>query len=126
MSGKRLTLFTPSYLKHPPAPFRVRRSSRYEPYLLLPACSRFYDERFAGYGKNKISFIQTLRHSGARFNVLGGAFLTHVEHGKSRDKRRWEDDAKLHRDVDRDYDAFMKEVYSKWGNKPVVKLCHLK
>jgi hypothetical protein len=43
---------------------------RYEPYLVLPTrglpvglWTPAYDERFAGYGKNKIQFVQHVRYS---------------------------------------------------------------
>ena len=49
-----------------PACFRRRLecfgSSRYEPYLVLPLTGTpRYDERFSGYGKNKIQFVQHVR-----------------------------------------------------------------
>lgn len=39
-----------------------------------------YDERFAGYGFNKVQWILCLRCIGYRFSVLGRAFVTHINH----------------------------------------------
>ncbi|GMH47828.1 hypothetical protein TrVE_jg8959 [Triparma verrucosa] len=102
------------------------KSPRFEPYLVLPNCPKIlYDERFSGYGKNKISNIQLLRHLSFEFKVLGQGFLTHVEHRKSASKISWEDNKKKHKAVDRMYDDFMKVVYDGLGNHPKVRLCHL-
>lgn len=47
-------------------------SIRYEPYLLVPKAEQtpLFDERFVGYGKNKIQFVQHLRLLGFQFFVL--------------------------------------------------------
>ena len=46
--------------------------SRYEPYLVVRAGppTPLYDERFTGYGKNKIEHVTHLRWAGWRFAVL--------------------------------------------------------
>jgi hypothetical protein len=75
------------------------RSTRYEPYVILPRLPSTpnYHEGFNGYGKNKIQFIMHLRFLGFRFNVLPFAFVTHMQHSKSGLKEQWEDGATHHR-----------------------------
>ena len=60
-------------------------SNRYEPYVVLRKSPLLpmYEERFTGYGKNKIEQIVHLRYAGWRFQVLGRSFLTHFPHHKS-------------------------------------------
>jgi len=63
----------------------------YEPYTLLPnkASTPPFDERFTGYGKNKIQFIQHLRMLGFQFFVAPKCFLMHAYHAKSNARHEW-------------------------------------
>lgn len=66
-------------------------SLRYEPYLVLPSrdSTPLFDERFLGYGKNKIQWIQHLRLSGFSFYVLPQAFVIHCPHPTSASRQNW-------------------------------------
>ena len=66
---------------------------RYEPYLLVPNTPRTprFDERFVGYGKNKIQFVQHLRLTGFQFFALPGGFVIHVPHTYSKSRHVWSD-----------------------------------
>lgn len=57
-------------------------SDKYEPYLLLFRHDELpsFDERFTGYGMNKISFINELFASGYQFLVLPDVWITHLPH----------------------------------------------
>jgi len=61
-------------------------SERYEPYLVMrySAVVPYFDERFVGYGLNKIQWLWTLRMLGFRWGVAPQSFLFHVKHAKSR------------------------------------------
>jgi hypothetical protein len=48
-----------------------------------------YDERFAGYGKNKIELVMRLRARGWRFLVLPRSFAVHVPHPPSAAHATW-------------------------------------
>jgi glycosyltransferase-like protein LARGE len=76
------------------------RSSRYEPYVIVPRLpsTPLYNEGFSGYGKNKIQFVMHLRYAGFKFRVLPFGFVTHMQHSKSALKGQWEDSATGHRD----------------------------
>uniref|UniRef100_A0A7S3XSG1 Glycosyltransferase-like protein LARGE2 n=1 Tax=Heterosigma akashiwo TaxID=2829 RepID=A0A7S3XSG1_HETAK len=68
------------------------KSNRYEPYFILrkhPVLP-LYDERFVGYGKNKIQHVLHLRYAGYTFRVLGKHFVVHAPHPKSNSRRAWE------------------------------------
>ena len=66
-------------------------SIRYEPYLLVPKADQtpLFDERFVGYGKNKIQFVQHLRLLGFQFFVLPRGFVIHVPHTYSKSRHAW-------------------------------------
>mmetsp|Transcript_8786 Transcript_8786/g.25557 ORF Transcript_8786/g.25557 Transcript_8786/m.25557 type:complete len:491 (+) Transcript_8786:68-1540(+) len=64
-------------------------SIRYEPYVVVPADAPRFDERFVGYGKNKIQFIQHLRMSGFRFVTMSRGFVIHVPHDHSKAYKTW-------------------------------------
>lgn len=67
-------------------------SLRYEPYLVVPrgGATPDFDERFVGYGKNKIQWIQHLRLLGFTFHVLPKAFVIHCPHEESTARQGWE------------------------------------
>ena len=118
-------------------------TARYEPYVVLRWCptdprqpqqqrrpvAPYYDERFHGYGKNKIELVQHLRLMGYRFSVLPeGGFMVHSPHVESRVKQRWNavEDSDLHGDMDRLYRDFLKELVDKYYDeieKGIVELC---
>ena len=115
-------------------------SLRYEPYVVLPWCpmsmskdggpvSPYYDERFHGYGKNKISYIQHLRILGFQFSVLPQGFMVHNPHVESQVKQQWNDPASsnLHSEMDQLYPKFLQELRTLYGNAtrhyPIVQGC---
>lgn len=66
-------------------------SDKYEPYLVVRYCRDVppFPEDFAGFGRNKIVWIQMLRRLGWQFLRAGGSFVTHLPHGKSRAFNAW-------------------------------------
>ena len=49
-----------------------------------------FDERFDGYGKNKVQFVQGLRGAGWTFWVLPRAFVIHAPHSLSAAGSQWQ------------------------------------
>ena len=116
-------------------------SARYEPYVVLRWCpssdkphgapiAPYYDERFHGYGKNKIEMISHLRKSGYAFSVLPEGFLVHNPHPESAIKEDWKDvkGSDLHTSMDKLYSTFMTELDTKYKDlhNNTVKLCQKK
>ncbi|CAM9258371.1 unnamed protein product [Sphacelaria rigidula] len=68
------------------------KSHRFEPYLVVRKTSWLpkFDERFTGYGKNKIQWINHLRYMGFSFYVMPVNFVIHAPHPKSLAKTEWE------------------------------------
>lgn len=149
---------------------RCFHTARYEPYVVLEWCPHhhhhqstddgggngigttttvsttpvapYYDERFYGYGKNKIELISHLRKSGYQFVVLPEGFIVHNPHLESRVKEKWNNqrdgtvDGKegsspsssnndLHTKMDNLYGKFMKELDTMYKDvhDSMVKLC---
>ena len=98
-------------------------SGRYEPYVVLATASAPpYDERFEGYGKNKIQYIQHLRHEDFRFAVMPRGFLLHFPHPRSTAKFRWLLNRKVHSHVDTEYARYLKEL-RKTNASPFTPIC---
>jgi len=93
----------------------------------------YYDERFYGYGKNKIEVISHLRMRGYTFQVLPHGYIIHNPHPESNTKVEWNNinnnkkkshataSSSLHQTMDHLYNQiFMKELYTMYynNNKP--------
>ena len=106
-------------------------SLRYEPYVVLRWCpvsantteneapvpvAPYYDERFYGYGKNKIQLISHLRFMGYHFSILPKGFITHNPHVESVAKTTWNNvqENKLHQEMDALYPEFLEELWNKY------------
>jgi glycosyltransferase-like protein LARGE len=64
--------------------YRVEYSESYEPYVVMARKSvPMYDERFRGYGMNKISHLYAVASQGTCFKVLPSQFVIAREHAKS-------------------------------------------
>ena len=57
------------------------------------------DERYVGYGKNKVQWVQDIRGDGFEFFVLPPGFLLHFPHAMSKSGRRWQKNANNHKEV---------------------------
>lgn len=107
-----------------PRQLRCFDSMRYEPYVVLRWCpsnstkpvAPYYDERFHGYGKNKIQLIAHIRFLGYKFFVLPEGFIVHNPHLPSTSKREWENSkqSNLHEQMDRLYESFLRDLLQKY------------
>jgi hypothetical protein len=121
-------------------------SLRYEPYVVIPWCpttsiasltnnsinniqrplTPYYDERFYGYGKNKIQHISHLRFKGVPFYILPQGFVIHHPHPESEVKQVWNDKKTnaLHHAMDTLYTGYIKELNTLYSNvHDVVPQC---
>ncbi|KAJ1453249.1 glycosyl-transferase for dystroglycan-domain-containing protein [Pelagophyceae sp. CCMP2097] len=93
-------------------------SERWEPYVMLRKAVEDrprYDERYTGYGKNKISHTLELRLRNYTFAVLQDAYLTHVPHPSSEAKQHFS--AATSSDSDATHRARMNDLFEKLAKK---------
>ncbi len=81
-----------------------------------------YSEAFTGYGKNKIELVTHLRFAGFRFYALPNAFVTHMPHVKSVQKRLWEVGSHR-RSMDRLYQRLVAQLITRY-KRPRTPSCH--
>ena len=111
-----------------PLPYRIPcfDKASFEPYLIVPtptlrtaapggadgpSTTPWFDERYVGYGKNKVSWVQALRASGHTFWVLPRGFLAHFPHDMSRSGRQWQRNRGGHKaQMDALFDAQLAEA----------------
>ena len=109
----------------------------YEPYVVIPWCpsvesnpsndnnrtltprSPYYDERFQGYGKNKIQMTSHLRYLGYKFWIMPSTgFITHFPHSTSKTKKDWiHNKENLHQRMDQLYSHYLNELEHTYQNE---------
>ena len=67
-------------------PYKVQWEPDFEPYVVLPKSQAIeYDQRFVGFGWNKVSHIMELAFKNTEFVVLPNVFIVHIPHAPSLD-----------------------------------------
>ena len=67
-------------------PYKVQWEPDFEPYIVLPKSQAIeYDQRFVGFGWNKVSHIMELAFRSTEFVVLPNVFIVHIPHAPSLD-----------------------------------------
>jgi hypothetical protein len=65
-------------------PYQIQYEHRYEPYVIIARdLAPWADERFVGYGGNKIAYINQLHGLNFKFHVHPSGFVVHVPHPRS-------------------------------------------
>ncbi|KAF5274147.1 hypothetical protein FQR65_LT04545 [Abscondita terminalis] len=70
-------------------PYTVQYKPNYEPYVVVQSLVPKYDERFVGYGYNKIQHILELDAAAFEFIVIPKTFLVHKYHKISSESLIW-------------------------------------
>lgn len=66
-------------------PYRVKWAEDFEPYFIVNHNVTRYDERFVGFGWNKVSHVMELAAQGYELVVLPEAYMVHMPHAPSAD-----------------------------------------
>jgi len=105
------------------APFQVQYEHCYEPYVIMRKDQvPEYDERFRGYGMNKISHLMQVS-TNTDFHVLPNVYVMSIRHEKSVDwKKTFRGDKKRERLIEMQalFNIFKNELFSK-AEKQVEK-----
>ena len=100
-------------------PYQIKWAPDFEPYILVTRNVTKYDERFVGFGWNKVSHSMELNAQGYEFVVLPDAFVVHMPHGPSLDIANFRS-RKQYRDcVQVLKREFQRELADKYGRKPL-------
>lgn len=70
-------------------PYKVEWAFHFEPYVVVDRDAPRYDERFIGYGWNKVSQITELKAQGYEFVVLPDVYTIHSPHKRTHDREIW-------------------------------------
>lgn len=85
-----------------------------------------FDERFVNYGKDKISWIESLRYNGFFFAVMTGSFAIDVPHPRSSYAKKFynvvEKQGAQEWEMNKLYEQFKKELYAQ-PDRSVVYFC---
>ncbi|KAK8809789.1 hypothetical protein WA158_000732 [Blastocystis sp. Blastoise] len=99
-----------------------------EPYVMVKRSSHLpsFDERFSGYGKDKISWIEHLRYIGYKFGILVNGFGVDIPHIKSQYYDTWVQEltynGRKSLSSEKHYTEFLRELYSQ-PDRSVVHIC---
>ena len=88
----------------------------FEPYIVVMKKVARYDERFVGFGWNKVSHIMELHVRGYRFLVLPNLFIIHMPHSPSKDITRFRSSKIYRRCLKRLKEDFKSALRSKFPN----------
>lgn len=88
----------------------------FEPYIVVTKNVARYDERFVGFGWNKVSHIMELHVRGYRFHVLPDLFIIHMPHSPSKDIAKFRSSKIYRRCLKRLKDNFKLALITKFPN----------
>lgn len=94
-------------------PYKVEWKLEYEPFIVVSRDVTRFDERFVGFGWNKVEHIMQLAASGYEFYVLPEAFVIHKFHSASFDIMKHRESVKYRACIKRLRREFLHELKKK-------------
>ena len=95
--------------------YDVEWAPEFEPYIVVRSDVVQYDERFVGYGWNKVSHIYELDKQGYRFTVLPQGFIVHLPHPYSTDYKSVWSVIEFRHCIEQSKKEFKKDLQEKYG-----------
>ena len=95
--------------------YRVQWDMDFEPYVLLPRKVALFDERFVGFGWNKVSFIIELDAVGIELWVLPDVFMIHMPHSPSLDVSHFRENNNYRICLQEVKEKFLKDLVIRFG-----------
>ncbi|CAI9725108.1 LARGE xylosyl- and glucuronyltransferase 1-like [Octopus vulgaris] len=103
-------------------PYTIQWESDFEPYIVVAANVPVYDQRFLGFGWNKVSHIMELDAKGYELIVLPNAFMIHMPHAPSFDIAKFRSSSTYRRCLKVLKGEFQRDLYRKYGIKALKYL----
>lgn len=101
-------------------PYKVKWSLDYEPYIAVHRNVTKYDERFLGFGWNKVSHVMELYAQNYEFIVLPEAFIIHSPHSPSRDIMKYRTKREYRKCLNKLKASFISGLIYKYGERAKV------
>ncbi|KAI0217770.1 LARGE xylosyl- and glucuronyltransferase 1 [Lamellibrachia satsuma] len=96
-------------------PYKVNWEQDFEPYVVVRKDVLAYDERFVGFGWNKVSHVMELDAQGYEFIVLPNGFIIHTPHAPSLDIAKYRSNPLYRRCLKTLKEDFQKDLSRKYG-----------
>ena len=96
-------------------PYKIQWQLDFEPYIAVNRNVTEYDDRFMGFGWNKVSHILELYSQGYEFIVLPDAFIIHSPHSPSPDVNRYRSHKHYRQCLNELKGKFIAELVDKYG-----------
>ncbi|XP_048517080.1 xylosyl- and glucuronyltransferase LARGE2 isoform X1 [Dendroctonus ponderosae] len=96
------------------APYQVKWQTHYEPYIVVRSDVIGFDERFLGFGWNKVEHIMELEAQDYEFTVLSDVFIVHQAHKPSCDNLKYRQSPLYQRCLQTLKRTFIRELSKKY------------
>ncbi|PVD33722.1 hypothetical protein C0Q70_04982 [Pomacea canaliculata] len=103
-------------------PYTVNWEQDFEPYIMVQRDIPQFDQRFLGFGWNKVSHIMELDVQGYEFVVLPNAFVIHMPHAPSFDIAKFRSSSNYRKCLKVLKAEFQKDLSKKYGIKALKYL----
>ncbi|KAJ0001765.1 hypothetical protein NQD34_001561 [Periophthalmus magnuspinnatus] len=97
-------------------PYRVEWEADFEPYVVVRRDCPEYDQRFVGFGWNKVSHIMELDAQEYELTVLPNAFMIHMPHASSFDISKFRSSPGYRHCLSTLKDEFHQDLSRKYGS----------
>ncbi|KRZ24161.1 Glycosyltransferase-like protein LARGE2 [Trichinella pseudospiralis] len=91
-------------------PYKIAWSTDYEPYFVVGRDVPLYDERFVGFGWNKVAHVMNLDFLNYEFLVLPFAYIVHLPHSPSLELLQYRQNSDYRRCLKLIMGQFIKEL----------------
>jgi len=98
-------------------PYTVQWEEDFEPYVVVQRNVSRYDQRFVGFGWNKVSHIMELQAQGYEFVVLPNAFIVHMPHSPSFDIFKFRSSSLYRKCLKKLKKEFVQDLITKYGGE---------
>uniref|UniRef100_A0A8C5WGS3 Xylosyl- and glucuronyltransferase LARGE2s n=1 Tax=Leptobrachium leishanense TaxID=445787 RepID=A0A8C5WGS3_9ANUR len=103
-------------------PYHIEWAPNFEPYVVVKRDCPEYDQRFVGFGWNKVSHIMELDAKEYEFVVLPNAFIIHMPHAPSFDISKFRSSENYRQCVQTLKEEFHQDLSRRYGSRALKYL----